>query len=129
RRAHPAGVEGPSRGVRDPGAPVVGRAEDREARRKAKGQTPPKQEAGGGTHGHAMTKLATQGLAVYAGSFDPVTNGHIDLIERASKLFHSVFVASGVPPTRAPLFSVEERLVLLREVAQPYPNVKVSSFD
>jgi len=76
-----------------------------------------------------MTKLATQGLAVYAGSFDPVTNGHIDLIERASKLFHAVVVALGVHPTRAPLFTVDERLVLLREVARPYTNVKVSSFD
>jgi pantetheine-phosphate adenylyltransferase len=74
-------------------------------------------------------KLATQGLAVYAGSFDPVTNGHIDLIERASKLFQSVVVALGVHPTREPLFNVEERLALLREVARPFANVEVNSFD
>ncbi len=76
-----------------------------------------------------MTKLATQGLAVYAGSFDPVTNGHIDLIDRASKLFQSVVVALGIHPTREPLFNIDERLALLREVAKPYPNVKVDSFD
>jgi len=76
-----------------------------------------------------MTKLATQGLAVYAGSFDPVTNGHIDLIDRASKLFQSVVVALGVHPTREPLFNIDERLALLREVAKPYHNVKVDSFD
>jgi pantetheine-phosphate adenylyltransferase len=68
-------------------------------------------------------------LAVYAGSFDPVTNGHIDLIERASKLFDEVVVALGVHPTRVPLFTAEERLALLREVSSPYANVRVSSFD
>ncbi|HEY3593442.1 MAG TPA: pantetheine-phosphate adenylyltransferase [Polyangiaceae bacterium] len=73
--------------------------------------------------------MAAHGLAVYAGSFDPVTNGHVDLIERASKLFPTVVVAVGVHPTRAPLFSVEERLALLQEVTRGYQNVKVSSFD
>jgi pantetheine-phosphate adenylyltransferase len=76
-----------------------------------------------------MTKLGTQGLAVYAGSFDPVTNGHIDLIERASKLFQSVTVALGVHPTRTPLFNIDERFALIQEVVKPYPNVKVDSFD
>ena len=76
-----------------------------------------------------MTKGATRGLAVYAGSFDPVTNGHIDLIERASKLFQEVIVAIGVHPTRSPLFTIEERLALVTEVARPFANVKVESFD
>ena len=76
-----------------------------------------------------MTKGPTQGLAVYAGSFDPVTNGHIDLIDRASKLFQSVIVALGVHPTRTPLFSVDERMALLREVIRPFSNVSVESFD
>jgi pantetheine-phosphate adenylyltransferase len=76
-----------------------------------------------------MTKGATQGLAVYAGSFDPVTNGHIDLIDRASKLFQEVIVAIGVHPTRSPLFTIEERLALVTEVARPFANVKVESFD
>ena len=76
-----------------------------------------------------MTTVPTPGLAVYAGSFDPVTNGHIDLIERASKLFQAVIVAIGVHPTREPLFNIDERLALLKEVAKPYANVKVDSFD
>jgi pantetheine-phosphate adenylyltransferase len=71
----------------------------------------------------------TPSLAVYAGSFDPVTNGHIDLIERASKLFDRVVVAVGVHPTRVPLFSAEERLALLREVTAPHANVEIRAFD
>ena len=68
-------------------------------------------------------------LAVYAGSFDPVTQGHLDLIERAAKLFENLIVALGVHPTRAPLFTVDERMSLLREVTRPYPNVRIESFD
>jgi pantetheine-phosphate adenylyltransferase len=68
-------------------------------------------------------------LAVYAGSFDPVTNGHLDLIERAAALFDKVIVAIGIHPTRKPLFSAEERISLLREVALHLPNVTVDSFD
>ena len=52
-------------------------------------------------------------LAVYAGSFDPVTNGHLDLIERASALFDRVIVAIGIHPTRKPLFSADERIGLI----------------
>jgi pantetheine-phosphate adenylyltransferase len=76
-----------------------------------------------------MTPVPARGLAVYAGSFDPVTNGHVDLIERASKLFQAVTVALGVHPTRTPLFTIDERLALLKEVARPYANAKVDSFD
>jgi pantetheine-phosphate adenylyltransferase len=68
-------------------------------------------------------------LAVYAGSFDPVTMGHVDLIERASALFSDVIVAIGVHPTRSPLFSIEERTALVDEVAKAFPNVRVDSFD
>lgn len=67
-------------------------------------------------------------LAIYAGSFDPPTNGHLDLIDRAAKLFPEVVVALGVHPTRSPVFSVAERLELLREVTRPYSNVRVDSF-
>jgi pantetheine-phosphate adenylyltransferase len=76
-----------------------------------------------------MTQPVAKGLAVYAGSFDPVTNGHIDLIKRASNLFEAVVVALGVHPTRAPLFTMEERLALLTEVARPFTNVEIRSFD
>lgn len=76
-----------------------------------------------------MSRPAVARLAVYAGSFDPVTLGHLDLIERASALFSDVIVAVGVHPTRHPLFSVEERLSMLEEVTKPMTNVSVESFD
>ena len=68
-------------------------------------------------------------LAVYAGSFDPITLGHVDLVERASALFSDVVVAIGVHPTRSPLFSIDERLALVQDVAKDFANVTVASFD
>lgn len=68
-------------------------------------------------------------LAVYAGSFDPVTFGHVDLIERAAKLFDKVLVALGKHPTRHALFPVDDRLSLLREATTHVPNVEVDAFD
>jgi pantetheine-phosphate adenylyltransferase len=68
-------------------------------------------------------------LAVYAGSFDPPTLGHLDLIERASELFSDVIVGIGKHATRTPLFSVEERLDLVSRVSAHLPNVVVESFD
>ncbi len=68
-------------------------------------------------------------LAIYAGSFDPPTNGHLDLVERASKLFPKVVVALGQHPTRSPLFTVEERVKLLERVCAPMENVEVALFD
>ena len=66
--------------------------------------------------------------AVCPGSFDPVTNGHLDIISRASHLFDEVTVAVLVNQTKSGLFSVEERLDMLREVAGDFPNVKVDAF-
>ena len=71
---------------------------------------------------------ATTQVAVYAGSFDPPTFGHLDLVDRASKLFPRVVVAIGVHPARVPLFSVEERLALMKSICAPYSNVEVASF-
>lgn len=68
-------------------------------------------------------------IAVYAGSFDPATLGHLDLIERAAALFDNVTVAIGRHPTKSPLFSFEERLELLRAITKHIPNVTVDSFD
>jgi len=68
-------------------------------------------------------------IAVYAGSFDPATLGHLDLIERASALFENVIVAIGVHPTKHPLFSADERVALLKEITQHLPNVTVDRFD
>jgi pantetheine-phosphate adenylyltransferase len=66
-------------------------------------------------------------VAVYAGSFDPPTNGHLDLVERAVHLFPRVVVAVGRHATREPLFTVEERLALLRAICPS--TVEVTSFD
>jgi pantetheine-phosphate adenylyltransferase len=68
-------------------------------------------------------------LAVYAGSFDPPTLGHLDLIERASALFSDVLVAIGRHPTRSPLFSTDERVALVSSVSAHLPNVTVEAFD
>jgi len=68
-------------------------------------------------------------LAVYAGSFDPITLGHLDLIERASLLFSDVVVAIGRHPTKHPLFTVDERIMMLEKVCAPFTNVRVESFE
>lgn len=68
-------------------------------------------------------------IAVYAGSFDPATFGHLDLIERAAKLFENVIVAIGVHPTKHPLFDADERKALIEQVTEPIPNVTVDHFD
>jgi pantetheine-phosphate adenylyltransferase len=73
--------------------------------------------------------VSSADLAVYAGSFDPPTYGHLDLVERASKLFPKVVVAVGVHPTKQPLLSAEERMELLSEIVAPYGNVEVDSFQ
>jgi pantetheine-phosphate adenylyltransferase len=67
-------------------------------------------------------------IAVYPGSFDPITNGHLDLIERASRLFERLIVAILRNEAKKPLFSVEERVEMAREVLRGYPNVEVASF-
>jgi len=67
--------------------------------------------------------------AIYPGSFDPITNGHLDLIVRGCSLFDKLIVAILRNETKQPLFSVEERTEMLREVVDCYPNVAVDSFD
>ena len=66
---------------------------------------------------------------VCPGSFDPVTNGHLDIVGRAAGLFDEVTVLLAINPSKAGLFSVEERLDLLREVTARWPNVLVDSFE
>lgn len=66
--------------------------------------------------------------AVYPGSFDPVTLGHIDVIQRASKLFDTLIIGVLNNNAKTPLFSVEERVKMLREVTKEIPNVSVKSF-
>lgn len=66
---------------------------------------------------------------IYPGSFDPLTNGHLDLIHRAAKLFDRVVVAVADNEKKQPLFSLEERLELVREAVAGIPHVEVDSFD
>jgi pantetheine-phosphate adenylyltransferase len=66
--------------------------------------------------------------AVCPGSFDPVTNGHLDIVGRASRLFDEVIVAVLINQSKTGLFTVEERIDMLREVTASYPNVRVESF-
>ena len=63
--------------------------------------------------------------AVFPGSFDPMTNGHLDIVERASMLFDKVYVAVGINSSKTPLFSVDERLQLVKESVKDISNVEV----
>jgi pantetheine-phosphate adenylyltransferase len=71
----------------------------------------------------------TSQVALYAGSFDPPTNGHLDLVERASQLFPRVIVAIGKNSQRQALFDIPERLALLRSVCSGFANVSVDHFE
>jgi len=73
--------------------------------------------------------LARNITVVYPGTFDPITNGHIDLVDRAARLFDKVIVAVAANPTKKPTFNLEERVSLAREVLSHLPNVEVTGFD
>jgi pantetheine-phosphate adenylyltransferase len=68
-------------------------------------------------------------IAIYPGSFDPVTNGHLDLIERGEKMFDRIIVAVLKNAEKEPLFSVPERIEMLREATKHWPNVEVDIFQ
>ena len=67
-------------------------------------------------------------IAIYPGTFDPVTNGHIDILERALKLFDKVIITIAGNTAKNPLFTEVERIALLRQVTKRYKNVEVDSF-
>jgi pantetheine-phosphate adenylyltransferase/8-oxo-dGTP diphosphatase len=67
--------------------------------------------------------------AVYAGSFDPITNGHLWMIKEGVRLFDELVVVVGVNPEKQPTFPVEERLSMVRDSVRTYPNIRVESFD
>jgi pantetheine-phosphate adenylyltransferase len=67
-------------------------------------------------------------IAVYPGSFDPVTLGHLDIVERGAKTFDKLIIAAMVNPHKNPLFTLEERKALLREAVKHLPNVEVDNF-
>ncbi len=66
---------------------------------------------------------------IYPGTFDPVTNGHIDIIKRARDLFDSVVVTVAINPGKQPLFTVQERVYMLIESLKDFDNISVDSFD
>ena len=68
-------------------------------------------------------------IAVYPGSFDPVTYGHLDIITRAAVIFEELYVAVLENPAKTPLFSVEERLAMLQDACRPLPNVRCEAFS
>ncbi len=76
-----------------------------------------------------MATKPTSAVAIYPGSFDPLTNGHLDLIERGGRLFGRLVVAILRNDTKQPLFSVEERMEMAREVVKDLDNVEVDCFD
>lgn len=67
--------------------------------------------------------------AIYPGTFDPITNGHIDLIKRGLEIFNNLIVAVSNNPDKQPLFSLEERKSLIYEVTKNLGNIKIDSFD
>jgi pantetheine-phosphate adenylyltransferase len=68
-------------------------------------------------------------IAVYPGSFDPVTNGHVDIVERAAKIFDLVYVAIIANPEKTPYFDIDERKDMLRSAVRHIKKVKVDSFN
>ena len=68
-------------------------------------------------------------VAVYPGTFDPLTNGHVDIIQRGAAIFDRILVAILVNPAKSPLFSVEERMRMAREVFKAQPGVEIDSFQ
>ena len=67
--------------------------------------------------------------AVYTGSFDPITLGHLDVIERAARIFDGIVVGVGINPDKQPLFSLEERVALVQASVARLPNVRVELFS
>ena len=68
-------------------------------------------------------------IAIYPGSFDPLTNGHVDIIERGARIFDSIIVAILANVEKTPLFSESERITIIRDVFQSHKNVQVETFN
>jgi len=76
-----------------------------------------------------MTQRHDSVIAIYPGSFDPITNGHLDVIERGARLFGRLIVSILRNESKAPLFRVVERMEMLAEVTSPWKNIELDSFD
>ena len=66
---------------------------------------------------------------LYPGTFDPITNGHIDIIRRARELFDGIVVTVAINPSKSPLFSIDERIEMIKESIKDFNNIDVDSFD
>ena len=73
--------------------------------------------------------MSTETIGVYAGSFDPFTNGHVDIARRAAKLFDKLIVAIGVNPAKKGFFTIEERISIIESALIDVPNVEVATFE
>jgi pantetheine-phosphate adenylyltransferase len=69
------------------------------------------------------------GTAVYTGTFDPIHQGHLDIIKRGARIFERVVVGVGINPDKTPFFDPDERVALIKQVIEPWPNVTVRSFS
>jgi pantetheine-phosphate adenylyltransferase len=76
-----------------------------------------------------MTQKHTRVVAIYPGSFDPITTGHLDVIERGSRLFDRLIVSVLHNEAKSPLFKVKDRIEMLTESVRPFSNVEVNSFN
>lgn len=68
-------------------------------------------------------------IAIYPGTFDPITNGHVDLVERGLRIFDEIIIAIATAQKKQPLFTIRERLNLIKSAVKGYKNVRVESFD
>lgn len=75
------------------------------------------------------TTISASTSVIYPGTFDPLTNGHLDIIERSAVIFPHIFVAVAANPSKKPLFSLEERVALARQSVAHLPNVEVFGFS
>jgi pantetheine-phosphate adenylyltransferase len=73
--------------------------------------------------------MTSEIIAIYPGSFDPLTNGHVDIIQRGSRLFDRIVVGVLLNVEKSPLFTIDERVDIAREVFAEYPNVEVDTFE
>ena len=76
-----------------------------------------------------MATSRSERIAVYPGTFDPLTNGHVDIIQRGAALFDRIVVAILINPQKSPLFTIEERLEMARAVFESQPGVEVEAFE
>lgn len=68
-------------------------------------------------------------IGIYPGSFDPITNGHLDIIERGRKLFDKLYIVLSINPNKKTLFTLEERIALLKDVTKNFDNVDIATTD